>query len=57
MLQQRSDNWLAERALIDAQLDPDLRHDVVTNLGQDTRCLLQIIRLLREAMQSAPAKR
>jgi hypothetical protein len=29
----------------------------VTNLGQDTRCLLQIIRLLREAMQSAPAKR
>ena len=57
MLQQRSDNWLAERALIDAQLDPDLRHDVVINLGQDTRCLLQIIRLLREAMQSAPAKR
>jgi hypothetical protein len=50
-------NFLQQEAFIDAHLDHDLRKyradgsPNLINIGQETRCLAQIVRLLRSGMQ------
>ena len=46
-------DFLEQWALLDAELDWDLRRPHNT-LGQDTRALCQVIRLLRLGMQAKP---
>jgi hypothetical protein len=53
-------NFLQQEAYIDSHLDHDLRKyradgsPNLINIGQETRCLAQIIRLLRVGLPSCP---
>jgi hypothetical protein len=47
-------NFLQQRDVIDAELDHDLRHANLPTTDPNTRCLAQIIRLLRMVTQAKP---
>lgn len=49
-------NWLEQEAWIDKDLDWDLRKSHLANMGQETRCITQLIRLVRTATQQHKPK-
>ena len=48
--------WPEQCRIIDAELDADLREENLYNVATETRCLLQIIRILRQQTQSKPCE-
>jgi len=49
-------NWPQQMAAVDRELDADLRSDVLFNMDQNTRCLTQVVRLLRMVTQTKPTE-
>lgn len=48
--------WSKQVQAFDAELDHDLRHHAMPNVPGQARATLQVVRLLRQALQSKPSE-